>query len=248
MPGRGEDRSKSGERGGLFATTRWSLILAAGESRNPDAREALATLCGIYWYPVYALVRQLGEDAEQARDLTQGFFVDLLERQVLKVATPERGRFRSFLRAAVRNYLSHERKRAGAGKRGGGKQLLSLDFDDAEARYRLEASDDQTPDRLFEKRWARALLTRALERLREETRESADGERLRRLETFLTGGTPHPTYGQVAAELGTSESAIKTAVHRMRERFGKLVRDEVANTVGNPEEIDDELRYLFSVL
>jgi len=234
--------------GGLFATTQWSLVLAAGDSRNPDACVALATLCRAYWYPIYALVRHLGEDADEARDVTQGFFTELLERRALEVATPERGRFRSFLGAALRNYLSHERERARAVKRGSGIPPLSLDFDDAEARYGLEAAGDQAPDRLFEKRWARALLTRAIERLREETRASVDGERLRKLEPFLTGETPHPTYGQVATELGTSESAIKSAVHRMRGRFGKLVRDEVAETVGDPKEIDDELRYLFSVL
>jgi RNA polymerase sigma-70 factor (ECF subfamily) len=236
------------KRDGRFSTPQWSLVLAAGDSQSPDSREALATLCQIYWYPIYALVRHLGEDPDSAQDLTQGFFADLLERRFFKVAKPERGRFRSFLKTAVHHYLSHERDRARARKRGGGTRPLGLDFDDAESRYKLEAADDQSPDKLFEKRWARALLTRAIRRLREETRPSEDGDRLRRLVPFLTGETPHPTYAQVAAELGSSESAVKAAVHRMRRRFGKLLREEVAQTVGNPIEIDEELRHLFAVL
>ena len=238
----------SGKRDGLFSTTQWSLVLAAGDSQSPDSREALAALCQIYWYPIYALVRHLGKDPDQAQDRTQGFFADLLERRVFKVARPERGRFRSFLKTALHHYLSHERDRSRAQKRGGGEQHLSLDFEDAESRYRLEASDSETPDRLFERRWARALLTSAIERLRRESRESADGNRVRRLVPFLTGETPHPTYAEVAAELGSSEAAVKAAVHRMRRRFGKLLRDEVAQTVGDPSKIDEELRHLFAVL
>jgi RNA polymerase sigma factor (sigma-70 family) len=234
--------------GGRFTSTQWSLVLAAGDSQDPNSREALATLCETYWYPIYALVRHLGSDPDRAQDLTQGFFADLLERRAFKVAKPERGRFRSFLRTALKYYLSHERDRTRARKRGGGKQPLSLDFDDAESRYRLEATDDQSPDKLFERRWARAMLTRAIGRLREETGASADGDRLRRLLPFLTGETPRPTYAEVAAELGSSEVAVKAAVHRMRRRFGKLLREEVAQTVGNPIEIDEELRHLFAVL
>jgi RNA polymerase sigma factor (sigma-70 family) len=239
---------RSNWAGGRFSTTQWSLVLTAGDSQSPDSREALATLCEIYWYPIYALVRHLGSDPDRAQDLTQGFFTELLERRFFKVAKSERGRFRSFLKTALHHYLSHERDRARARKRGGGKRPLALDFDDAESRYRLEATDNQTPDKLFERRWARAMLTRAIGRLREETRASADEDRLLRLVPFLTGETPHPTYAQVAAELGSSESAVKSAVHRMRKRFGKLLRDEVAQTVGDPKEIDEELRHLFAVL
>jgi len=235
-------------RDGLFATTQWSLVLAAGDSQDPDSREALAALCEIYWYPIYALVRHLGSDPDYAQDLTQGFFTDLLERRFFKVAKRERGRFRSFLKTALHHFLSHERDRARAQRRGGGKRPLSLDFEGAESRYRLEAAGNQAPDKVFERRWARALLARTIERLREETRASVDGDRLSQLLPFLTGETPHPTYAQVATELGSSESAVKSAVHRMRRRFGKLLRDEVARTVGVPKEVDEELRHLFAVL
>ncbi len=238
----------SGNRRGLFSTTQWSLVLAAGDSQDPDSREALATLCEIYWYPIYALVRHLGSDSDRAQDLTQGFFTDLLERRFFKAARPERGQFRSFLKTSLHHYLSHERDRSRARKRGGGERPLSLDFEDAESRYKLEAAGNQTPDKVFERRWARALLTRAIERLRGESQASADGNRIRRLLPFLTGETPHPTYAEVAAELGSSEAAVKAAVHRMRRRFGKLLRDEVAQTVGDPSKIDEELRHLFAVL
>jgi len=144
-----DPKEKSG--GGLFATTQWSLVLAAGDSRSPDSHEALAALCESYWYPVYAWIRHLGNDADSARDLAQGFFAFLLEKNVLKVARPDRGRFRGFLKTSLRHFLSHEREREQARKRGGGQPALSLDFDTAESRYSLEPSHEQTPEVLFEK-------------------------------------------------------------------------------------------------
>jgi RNA polymerase sigma-70 factor (ECF subfamily) len=240
---------RSAERGGgLFTTTQWSLVLAAGDSRSPDSREALAALCEAYWYPVYALIRHLGHDVESARDSAQGFFTFLLEKQVLKVARPDRGRFRAFLKTSLRHYLGHERQRARAQKRGGGQTPLSLDFDEAESRFRLEPSHEQTPEVLFEKRWARTLMTCALERLRQEPANAGDKERIRRLEPFLTGPVVDGAYEEVADALGMTVPAVRTAVRRMRKRYGDYLRAEVARTVSAPGEVDEELRYLFSVI
>ena len=235
-------------KGGGFLTTEWSLVLAAGDSGNPDSREALAALCETYWYPVYAHVRRLGHGAEDARDLTQGYFADLLEKRFIKVASPDRGRFRAFLKTTVQRYLSHEQRRSRAQKRGGGQVRITLDFDDAESKFSREMAGNQTPDRLFEEHWARSLLQRALERLRDEFEGSTKDDRFRRLEPFLTDPSPGSKYEQVAVELGTTGSAIKSTVYRMRRRFGELLREEVVRTVSGPEEVDEEIRYLFSIL
>jgi RNA polymerase sigma-70 factor (ECF subfamily) len=240
--------AKSGQDGARFSTTHWSVVLAAGDSQSPDAREALATLCRTYWYPVYAQFRHLENDADAARDLTQGFFTHLLEKRTIGVVTPDRGRFRSFLKTSLRNYRSHERDRDRAQKRGGGVPLVSLDGGVADSRYTQEPADTRSPDKIFEKRWARELLTRALDLLRHERYESDASERFDRLEPFLTGRGDGAGYRQVAGELGTSESAVKVAVHRMRRRFGALLRQEVARTVNDPDDVDEEIRYLFSVV
>jgi RNA polymerase sigma-70 factor (ECF subfamily) len=241
-------RKATGRGNRLFPTTEWSLILAAGGTQNSDCRQALSTLCETYWYPVYVLVRHLGHDPDAARDLTQGFFAEILEKRSLRVADPDRGRFRSFLSTSLHHFLSHQRRQAYAQKRGGDRPAVSLDFDDAESRFALEMADDRDPAVLFEVQWARMLLTRALERLRENMRGSADQDRLRRLEPYLTGSPTGTRYKQLAAELSLSESGVKSAVHRMRRAFGEFLREEVARTVNDPGEVDVEIRYLFSVL
>ena len=246
MPG--EDSSSTGG-GALFSTTHWSLVLAAGDSHDPRSREALAELCVAYWYPVYVLVRHLGNDAVAAQDLTQGFFVELLEKKTLAVASPDRGRFRAFLKTAVRNYLSHERERAQAQKRGGGRAPIALDLEAAETRYRSEPGRNQNPESLFEKRWARTLMTRALEALRKEFENSPNEERYRQLEPYLTGSAaPGRSYDELARELDMSAAAIRTAVRRLRKRYGEFLRLEVGRTVSSADEIDQELRHLFSVV
>lgn len=227
-----------------FLTTQWSMVLRAGDSEDPGFQEALADLCERYWYPIYAFVRRRGIRPEDAQDLVQGFFSQLLERGTLKAADPHRGRFRSFILTAVKFHLSDERRRVAAQKRGGAIQ--PMDLDSAEERYRMEADPDATPERLFERRWAMELLAHTRTRLREEIESSDHPERVR-LAAFLTdaGG---PRYKEVAEELGMSEAAVKVAVHRLRRRFGRLLREEVARTVENPEKVDDELRFLLSVL
>lgn len=230
-----------------FLTTQWSLVLAAGDSAAPGSREALDELCSLYWYPVYAFARRRGAAVEDAQDQVQGFFSHLLERGTLKGADPGRGRFRSFLLGAFKLYLADERSRQVARKRGGGATALPLDLEGAEERYRLEADGDENPDRLFARRWALELLAHTRTRLDDELAAGRNPERSRRLAGFLTDAEEAP-YREVAEELGMSESAVKVAVHRLRQRYGALLREEVARTVEDSARVDDELRYLFSVL
>ena len=237
-----------GNVSGLFPTTHWSVVLASADSANPESRRALEVLCRRYWYPIYAHARLLGNDRDQAQDLTQGFFAHVLETHALKVADRGRGRFRAFLKGTFDHFVANERRTARAQKRGGGKSDLALDFDTAESRYRLEPVDETTPEQSFERRWARGLLNRALQRLESETKAEGAGERFRRLEPFLTGKPAGTAYREVGAELGLSEGAVKGAVHRMRRRYGRILRDEIAQTVRDPDQVDDELRHVFAVL
>jgi RNA polymerase sigma-70 factor (ECF subfamily) len=229
-----------------FATTRWSLVLAAQQKAAPEARDALADLCRLYWYPLYAYVRRRGHDANEAEDLTQAFFARLLEKDGLAAVTPTRGRFRSFLLTACQNFLANERERANALKRGGGR-VVSLDLADADGRYRREQAHSETPERLFERRWALALLGRVLQRLREE-HEAAGKERLfDAIKAQLTGDEAAP-YAELGQGLEMTEGAVKTAVHRLRKRYGELLREEIGETVAAEAEIDDEIRALIRAL
>jgi len=230
-----------------FATTRWSLILAAGaESSSPGVQEALATLCETYWYPLYAFLRSRGYSAEDAQDLTQAFFARLLEKQTIRHADPARGRFCSFLLASLKNFAANERDRAIARKRGGDIPTLSLEIETAEGRFQMELPTDETPERVFDRRWALTLLDRVMSRLNAETAQSGKPSQFDRLKAYLTGDQPQLSYAETASDLGTSEGAVKVAVHRLRRRFRDLVRDEIAHTVSSPEEIEDELRHLWS--
>jgi RNA polymerase sigma-70 factor (ECF subfamily) len=233
---------------GQFRTTQWSMVIAAADDRNPRFHEALSDLCTGYWYPVYAYVRRRGADADAAQDLTQGFFSSLLERNTLAAADRARGRFRSFLLTALKFYLADEHDRATAKKRGAGQPSLSLDLEGAEERYRLEAQPEDTPDRIYERRWALEVLEQAHRRLRQEISRSANPERSGRLAVYLTGGRDETGYREVAEELGMTESAVKVAVHRLRKRFGALLREEVERTVGDPGETEGELRFLLAAL
>lgn len=230
-----------------FATTQWSVVLAAGDSQDPHFHDALADLCQRYWYPVYAYVRRWGTDADAAQDLAQGFFCHLLEKRTLKSVSRDRGRFRSFLLGCLKLYVADERDRARAAKRGGGTAAVPLDLDAAEQRYASETDPKESPDRLFARRWALEVLAQTHARLAEDLERAADPERSRRLARFLTDGDA-PRYRDVAAELGMSESAVKVAVHRLRRRFGTLLREEVARTVADPERVDEELRFLLDAV
>ncbi len=232
-----------------FHTTRWSLVLSAGDLTAPEAEESLAALCEMYWYPLYAYLRRKGYSAPESEDLTQGFFCRFLQKNYLQAVKPEKGRFRSYLLGALRHFVSHERDRAQAEKRGGGKAPLRLDFQDAEDRYGLEPSHEITPETLFDRRWGLTLLDRVLRRLQEETEKSGKSELFRSLNTtLLSGKTPHGEYEKLASELDLTEGAVRVILHRLRRRYRALLRDEIAHTVARPQDIDDEIGYLFSIL
>ena len=230
------------------ATTQWSQVLAARDGSDTEARVALETLCRIYWQPLYAYVRHQGADPEAARDLTQGFFAEFLEKDFLATVDPSKGRFRAFLLASLRHFLSHHREQARTLKRGGGTRTLSLDTDIAEERYQSEPDTGRSPEEVFEQRWAMTVLDRAMERLRNESLASGDPNQFELLRQYLTGGEPHSPYRQVAHSLGMSEGAVKTAVHRLRKQYGHSLRSEIAEIVSNPADVDDEVRHLLAVV
>lgn len=230
------------------ATTQWSQVLAAREGSHTEARRALENLCQTYWQPLYAYIRQQGSDPDEASDLTQAYFAELLEKDLLAEADPAKGRLRAFLLASLRHFLAHQRDRDRALKRGGGTRTLSLDTSAAEASYALPAADEMTPEDLFEYRWAMTVLERALDRLRHEAAESGTLAQFEELQQYLTSAGPRVRYRETAAALGMSESAIKSAVQRLRKRLGRCLRSEIADTVANPGDVDDEVRRLLAIV
>lgn len=242
------DSSTRGDPGPRqFATTRWSLVVAAGDTGSTEGRDALASLCAMYWSPVHSFIRRSGRGAEEAADLTQAFFTYLLEKRSVRSADRTRGRFRNFLLASVKNFLANEWDRGQAIKRGAGVLPVSFSADEAEERFQVDQSSGDSPERAFERRWAHTMVERVLERLGEEMEESGQGDRFARLRSCLSGDEDR-TYRQIGDEIGLSESAVKVAVHRMRRRFGDILREEVAATVRGPEDVEGEIRYLFEVL
>jgi RNA polymerase sigma-70 factor (ECF subfamily) len=229
-----------------FATTRWSLIRAAGREDGFASRRALSELCELYWFPVYSFVRRRGHDHDRAQDLTQGFFARLLERDGLANADPAKGRFRSYLLGACQHFLANQHDFATAQKRGGGEPLLSLNFDNADSRYGVEPADGHTAEQEFERRWALSLLEQTLAGLRAEYAEAGKAAIFERLKGALTGEPA--AHASVAAELGLSEGAVKVAAHRLRQRYRERLRSAIAETVDSPDEIDDEIRALFAAL
>jgi RNA polymerase sigma-70 factor (ECF subfamily) len=205
-------------------------------------------LCQLYWYPLYAYARRHVPNAHDAQDLTQSFFAQLLEKDYLRAADPRRGKFRSFLLTAFKHFLSKERERANARKRGGGRLPVSLDFQAGERRYQLEPVDHATPEMAFERRWALTVLEQTLARLRQELTRAGKENLFERLKGVLAGEGLDESYAQIADELGTSEQAVKVAVYRLRRRYQELLRAEIAQTVASPEEIDEELRDLFAAV
>jgi RNA polymerase sigma factor (sigma-70 family) len=231
-----------------FPTTRWSLVLQAGDPHAPLAQESLAELCGSYWYPLYAYIRRRGHDPEQARDLTQDFFTRALEKGLLAEADPSRGRFRSFLRTVCAHFLANRRDWDQARKRGGGRTILSIDSVDAEGRYSRELADELTPERIFDRSWALTLLGRVLDQLGREYDEAGKARTFEALRGMLSGEPDVHSYVAVAARLSTSEGAARVAAHRLRRRYGELLRQEIAATLAEPADVDDEIRALFSAL
>jgi RNA polymerase sigma factor (sigma-70 family) len=221
------------------------MVNAAGHlSDAAAAADALAELCQIYWPPLYSYLRRRGHDAEDAQDLTQGFFMHLLERHDVRKADAARGRFRGFLLTALKRYAINEHERAAAARRGGRHVRLSLDFEEAERTYALDRRDDETPDRVFDRKWAGIAIERALQRLRDEGHDAGKAAVTDRLLPYLTDAGALPSYRDVAGSLGLTEGAVKVAVHRLRQRFGAILRLEVGETVLAPEDIDDEMREL----
>jgi len=233
---------------GQFATTRWSVILAAGDSASEQHGPALDTLCQTYWFPLYAYLRRRGYNTHQAEDYTQGFFAGILERKGLQRADPKCGKFRSFLLASLKNFLADEWDRAHAQKRGGDKKILSLDFDAAASRYDREPVHHLSPEKLFERSWALTVLTKAMDRLKAESSASDKQRLFDRLKIYLTTEKDAVSYRDVAGELDMTEGAVKVAVHRLRRRYRELVRDEIAQTVTTEAQVDEEIRDLFAAL
>jgi RNA polymerase sigma-70 factor (ECF subfamily) len=245
MP-RSEEPTRSSARPREFHSTHWSLVVRAGQRDEPGSAEALEKLCRAYWFPLYAFARREGLGPEEAQDATQEFFSRLLAKNYLQAADPQRGRFRSFLLASFRHMLANDRRHASRHKRGGGAQVFSLDERDAEGRYLLEPVDATTPENIFERRWAETLLARVLDRLAAEY--TGHVVRFDELQRFLVEPKGAAAFADVASRLGVTEPALKSVVHRMRRRYAELFRDEVAQTVADPAEVEAEIRHMVNML
>ena len=231
-----------------FDTTNWSLIVRATGGSTTEAQAALAGLCETYWPPVYAFIRRRGLSPADAEDLTQSYFARFFEKDYLRDFRPEAGRFRTFLRASITHFLANEWDRERALKRGGGTVRISLDAATAEERLSLEPVDRLTPEAIFERTWAAAVLARCLERLRDEQKAAGGEERFLRLKAFLVSDGAGADYATLARELGLGESTLRVAVHRLRRRFAELLREEVARTVADPADVDAEIRFMLDAL
>jgi RNA polymerase sigma factor (sigma-70 family) len=231
-----------------FVTTHWSVVLEAKGNDSTRASEALEKLCRIYWRPLYAFIRRSGYNAADAQDLTQEFFLRLLSKDYLQHLRDQRGKFRSFLLTFVKHFLSDERDRASAQKRGGGQAVLSLDDTSGEELYVAETANRLSPDQLFERSWAQTVLNQALRRLSEEHYASGKGSLFEKLKDVQPGEHGPLSYAQLGAEIGMTEAAIKSAVHRLRQRHREILREEIAHTVTRVEDVDDEIRYLITLL
>jgi RNA polymerase sigma-70 factor (ECF subfamily) len=223
-------------------------VLAAGQGDSPGAADALERLCQVYWYPLYVFVRRQGHAPHDAQDLTQEFFARLLERKYLRLADRRRGRFRTFLLTSLKHFLINEWNKANRQKRGGGRQLISLDAEETETRFRAEPADNWSPDKAFERQWAMVLLDRVLDQLQREFVAAGRGPVFEELKACLTGEDNESTYAEIGRRLGMTESNLKVTAHRLKQRYRELLRQEIALTVDGPEAIDQEMRDLFAAL
>lgn len=231
-----------------FVTTSWSNLEAAQQGDTSQAREALESICNTYWYPLYAYIRRKGHSAQDAEDLTQAYFFQVLEKNYLGAVDRQKGKFRSFLLASLNHFLSNQRDFRNAEKRGGGKPLISLDDQTAEDRYQLEPATDLTPEKMFEYRWAGTLMDQVRQKLKEECDEAGKSALFGEVQQYLLQEPPSGGYNEVADHLKMSSGAVAVAVHRLRQRFGELVRLEVSGTVASPEDVEPEMNHLLEVL
>jgi RNA polymerase sigma factor (sigma-70 family) len=244
------DESLPNDGGARFRTTHWSVVLLSAQSQVPGSQTALADLCRLYWYPLYAFVRRRGYNAEDAQDLTQGFFCSLLERKSLRRVAPQRGKFRSFLLASLKNYLSDEFDRERSIKRGGQIEFVTLDFENGEERYQADTIDSLTAEKIFDARWALTLLSEASKRLREEYMLQGKDGTIDILQPFLDPINCQrlPSYEEAAAKLEVSLGGVKTLIHRLRKRYQEILREEVARTLTDPQAVDEEIHALCEAL
>ena len=231
-----------------FRTTQWSMVLEAGDLASPDANAALERLCHTYWHPLYCCVRRHGHTPAAAQDFTQAFFAKLLEKNQIALVDPERGRFRTFLLRSLENFLHNQHERATATKRGGGRDVISWDAHTAEENYAAQPSGELSPGQLFERRWAATLLSATITRLRAEFSSSSRGELFDLLEPHLWGDDTSTPYANIAANLKMTLVAVKVTMHRLRQRYRDVLRDEIAQTVATDADVDDELLHLRRVL
>ena len=231
-----------------FVTTHWSVVVTAGHSDTPRSQAALEKLCRAYWYPLYAYARRRGHAPEDAQDLTQEFFARLLARNWVGSADPEKGRFRTFLLTAMNHFLADEWDRVTAQKRGGGQRVLPLEVESAETRFQLEPPDPLTPEMIYERRWAQTLLETVFEQLRQAYEAEGKAALFTELKGSLVQARAAVPYAELAGRLSLREGALRVAVHRLRQRYRELLRAEIAHTVAEPGEVEEELRYLFRVL
>jgi RNA polymerase sigma factor (sigma-70 family) len=234
--------------GASFATTRWSLVLAARDVHCPAGRQALETLCRTYWRPLYGYVRRSGRGPQDAEDLTQAFLTKLIEKNLVQAADRGRGRFRSFLLTALKNFMADQRDRAGARKRGGRTRVVSLDLGQAETRYRVEPTDHWTADRVFEYQWAVTVLETVFDRLRKEHEAAGKAALFDGIKVCLTQPGAAVPYADLAERLQMTEGALRVAVHRLRRRYRDLLREEIGHTVSSPAEVEEEMQHLFEAL
>lgn len=240
-----EARSRN-QAGVEFQTTHWSVVLRAGDACESTARQALEELCRAYWFPLYAYVRRQGQRAEDAQDLTQEFFSRFLEHGNFERANPGRGRFRTYLLTSLKRFLNEEWRRANRQKRGGGQFVTPVNLEDAEVRLSAEPCDTLSPDRLYDRRWVDALLERVVERLRQDYESTGRKSVYLQLQQYLWGPLAEVSYAEMGRRLKMNEGAVKVAVHRLRQRYRELLREEVAHTVEKPEDVEEELRYMLA--
>ena len=248
MAGPASDPTSTSAPRDVFVTTRWTMVLSAGRKSSPHSERALAELCQTYWYPLYAFVRRQGRTKEDAEDLVQTFFARFLEKNYLEGLAAERGKFRAFLLAALKHFLANEWDRVQAQKRGGGAEHLSLNWQDADERFHLDPPDPTNPERLFDREWALALLDRVIARLAAECARDGKADLFTQAKGFLTVSSAAIPYGEAAKQLGVDEGTLRVAVHRLRKRYRELLRDEIAQTLAEPGQVDEELRSLLAAL